>query len=172
MPQNSWRLFIMLTSFVVCKAQNEQSKLAFAGESNTLGKCSRRLGSYNLKEPQQVYFGRQRLSIRTCYPPRNPFHSLVFPAQALVFPAQALVFPAQAGIHMVLPREGCHRPRSCRFPLSRERRDPFNLIRKMKRPWLSTSLPPPFHGRACAKSRELTCRFTEIPAEERYPSRP
>ena len=72
MPQNSWRLFIMLTSFVVCKAQNEQSKLAFAGESNTLGKCSRRLGSYNFKEPQQVYFGRQRLSIRTCYPPR-PF---------------------------------------------------------------------------------------------------
>ena len=75
MPQNSWRLFIMLTSFVVCKAQNEQSKLAFAGESNTLGKCSRRLGSYNFKEPQQVYFGRQRLSIRTCYPPvyRCPF---------------------------------------------------------------------------------------------------
>ena len=75
MPQNSWRLFIMLTSFVACKAQNEQSKLALAGESNTLGKCSRRLGSYNFKEPQQVYFGRQRLSIRTCYPPvyRCPF---------------------------------------------------------------------------------------------------
>ena len=98
MPQNSWRLFIMLTSFVVCKAQNEQSKLAFAGESNTLGKCSRRLGSYNFKEPQQVYFGRQRLSIRTCYPPR-PFSFSRLSRAGSLFP---VVFPAQAGIHMVL----------------------------------------------------------------------
>ncbi len=85
--------------------------------------------------------GRQRFSLvcqRDNGSYAGPFHSLVFPAQALVFPAQALVFPAQAlvfpaqaGIHMVLPREGCHRPRSCRFPLSRERRDPFNPIR----PW-------------------------------------
>ena len=50
-------------------------------------------------------------------------------------PFHSLVFPAQAGIHVVLPREDCYRPRSCRFPLSRERRDPFNPIRKMKRPW-------------------------------------
>ena len=119
MPQNSWRLFIMLTSFVVCKAQNEQSKLAFAGESNTLGKCSRRLGSYNFKEPQQVYFGRQRLSIRTCYPPRpfsfsrlsragsrlsragprlsraggNPYGPASFPRRLSSFPCRLSSFP-------------------------------------------------------------------------------
>ena len=56
-------------------------------------------------------------------------------------PFHSLVFPAQAGIHVVLPREDCHRPRSCRFPLSGERRDPFNPIRKMKRPWGGALLP-------------------------------
>ena len=56
-------------------------------------------------------------------------------------PFHYLVFPAQAGIHMVPPREGCHRPRSYRFPLPRERRDPFNPIRKMKRPWTCTWQP-------------------------------
>ena len=75
--------------------------------------------------PPPSSFPRRRESMWSCHLPSFPRRRESMPPPVSAGGRSAIV---------VLPREDCYRPRSCRFPLSRERRDPFNPTRKMKRP--------------------------------------